>query len=622
MLTIWERNQMTAARAKTRLEAMTATPEGRKELLETVAQHNPLLGSLLNASPTNEFCFEAVSWRDYRRGPAKRWDERPWEAFRFCVQREDENETFDAALIGTQYDEKDPTTRGQSKNDILGWEVWCKKKREVIFVDDDGTILKRIPDPLELTNFFSTATPVQPIEVTGRLMPVNPFSVYRKLADELDLTTKRINVITNQMKVAGWYPGSAKELENMLSAQDVDFIPIADHEIWAANGGLAGAVAFWPIEKFILVLKELYASREQTKQAIYEITGISDIVRGATKATETLGAQQIKTQWGSLRIQKMQRMMERTARDLFVMMSEIIPSKFSFETLQTMTGVQILPNQQDMMPPTTPEEEQAKRAKLAKLQGIQTLLGQRLQTFYRIDVESDSTVKADLTRQKAEAAEFMQGAGAYLSAVGPMVKEGSMPADAAAEIFAANARLFNLGKSVEDTLERVVADAKAKAAQPPQPSPEQQAAQAEAAARQQEAQAKAADRAADAQAKQQEAAGKAQERADNMAMKRAEHDQKITEGRQQMVMRQQEHDLKMKEMGAQAALVGQKAEANSKSAAQEAAAPLEKAIQIHEGHMNGTVPTSDQSQMEMMTLMQEALAELRGDTAPAMQNMA
>ncbi|TIQ82812.1 MAG: hypothetical protein E5X38_30865, partial [Mesorhizobium sp.] len=62
----------------------------------------------------------------------------------------------------------------------------------------------------------------------------------------------------------------------------------------------------------------------------------------------------IKTQWGSLRIQKMQRMMERCARDIFVMMAEIIPAKFSHETLQQMTGVQILPTQQDLTPVQPP----------------------------------------------------------------------------------------------------------------------------------------------------------------------------------------------------------------------------------------------------------------------------
>ncbi|RUW22151.1 hypothetical protein, partial [Mesorhizobium sp. M4B.F.Ca.ET.013.02.1.1] len=428
--------------------------------------------------------FEAVSWRDYRHGPAKRWKDRPWDAFRFVVQREDEGSVFDAGLISIQTDDQEKKARGEGDSDLCGWEIWDKGTRKVIFIDDNGVVLKKVDDPLGLSDFFPIPVPVQPIELTGRLMPVNPFSIYSRLADELDLTTKRIGVITRHMKVKGWYSGDAGDIANMLAADDTEFVPIGNADIWAANGGLSGAVAFWPVEKFILVLRELYSAREQTKQAIYEITGISDIVRGASQASETATAQNIKTQWGSLRIQKMQRMMERCARDIFVMMAEIIPAKFSHETLQQMTGVQIIPTQQDLtpvQPPPAPPQgaqvppeqqqqlqqatqaaqqaEQQRQAKLAKLQSIQQLLTQRLAMMYRIDVESDSTVKADLTRQKAETAEFMQAAGAYWAAVGPLIQQGEMSKEVAVEIFAANSRLFNLGKSVEDVLEKMVTDA-------------------------------------------------------------------------------------------------------------------------------------------------------------------
>lgn len=501
--------------------------------------------------------FEAVSWRDYRHGPAKRWQDRPWEAFRFCLSREDEDTAFDSAMIGIQTSDQEKKARGEADSDLTGWEIWCIKTRKVYFVDDNGVMLKTLPDPLGLTNFYCIGTPVQPIELTGRLMPVNPFSVYCKLADELDLATKRIAVITNHMRVKGWYPGDAGDIANMLAADDTEFVAIGNAEIWAANGGLSGAVAFWPVEKFILVLRELYASREQTKQAIYEITGISDIVRGASKAGETLGAQQIKTQWGSLRIQKMQRMMERGARDLFAMMSEIIPAKFSHETLQQMTGVQLIPTQQDLtpiQPPPSPPQgaqvppetmqqyqqavaaaqmaEKARRAKLAQMQATQQLLGQKLSSMYRIDVESDSTVKADLSRQKAEAAEFLQGAGAYWAAVGPLVQSGALSKEVAVEIFAANSRLFNLGKSVEDVLEKMVTDAKAKAANPqaPQPSPEQQKAEAEAKTREADATAKAVDFKA-----------KQEANAQDMQFKREQHD---------MTMREKQFDLRSKQIGA------------------------------------------------------------------------
>jgi hypothetical protein len=479
-----------------------------------------------NGKPRNErICFEAISWRDYRHGPAKRWDERPWEAFRFIVDREDKD-FFDQAAIDAQFTADERKEWDESDNDLIGWEIWCRSSKKVYFIDDKGNVLKTVPDPLGLSQFFATATPIQPIEMVGRLRPVNPFSIYRKLAEELDLSTKRINILLDQMKVKGWYAGSAEDLANVISADNTDFVPIANAEIWAQNGGIEGAIAFWPFEKFAVAIKELYAAREQTKQAIYEITGISDIVRGASSAAETATAQQIKTQWGSLRIQKFQRLMERCARDLFVMMSEIIPSKFSHETLQQMTGIQLIPTAQDMqpiqpppMPPLQPgqqpppelqqamqqaqEAEKARQAKLAQLQGIDKLLSQRLATFYRIDVESDSTVKADLTRQKQETTEFLQGAGAYWSAMGPLVADGSMPKDAAVEIFMSIARLFNLGKSVEDTLDKMAKEAKEP--QPPKPNPEAEKAKAEMDLMQKKAELEAQSKQLEMQAKAKEA---------------------------------------------------------------------------------------------------------------------
>lgn len=415
--------------------------------------------------------FEAVSWCDYRHGPAKRWDERPWDAFRFCIQREDEEKSFDRSVIKAQLSETEFSTWTTSAKDLTGWEIWCKDSRKVIFIDDNGVILKEIEDPLGLSGFFPIATPMQPIEINGRLMPVNPFSVYRNLADKLDKAVLRKGKLIAQLKVKGAYGGSPTDIAALVNAGDGDFVPIENAEMWAQNGGLEGAIAWWPIEKYVLAIQQLDAAIAQYKQWIYEITGISDIVRGASLASETATAQNIKSQWGSLRIQKMQRMMERCARDLFVMMSELIPAKFSPQALEKMTGVPIIPTPED-----PPEVIQNKMAVLE-------LMKQRLSAYYRIDVESDSTVRADLTRQKQEVAEFLNGAAAYLKSVGPMIQSGQIPADVAMEIFAANARLFNLGKSVEDTIEGMITKARETAKQPPaaqQPTPEQIAAQAKA----------------------------------------------------------------------------------------------------------------------------------------------
>lgn len=471
---------------------------------------------------------EAVAWNDYRHGPATRWADRPWDAFRFCIAREDEAESFDTNLIDSQLDDIEKNARRISENDLTGWEIWCKKDRKVKFIDDDGIILKEIDDPLGLPDFFCIPTPMQPIELVGNLRPYNPFNIYSKLADELDTITKRITILAEAMQVKGWYPGDVKDIMNIMTLADNEFAPIANAELWAQSGGIDGIVAFWPIEKFAACLKELYLAREQTKQSIYEITGISDIVRGASQASETATAQNIKSQWGSLRIQKMQRMLERCARDIFVMMSEIIPTKFSRETLEKMTGIPLIP------------KEGMEQDQIAQIMAVNKLLDQRISTYYRVDVESDSTVRADLTRQKQEAGEFLSASGSYFEAVMPMVQTGEMSPEVAIELYSSNARLFNLGKSTEDVLEKWAAETRAKAQQPQpeKPDPEVIKAQTE--------QAKAQ---ADMQAKQVDG-----------QMKQQEFQMKAQQSQQDMQMRQQEFEAKMQAEMAKAQIDGQKAQ--------------------------------------------------------------
>ncbi len=485
-------------------ELAHAEHEADGELSENAEPNDPAPETIFD----ERICPEVVSWRDFRHGPAKRWSDVPWMAFRLTITKDEYEDFADDDMVKPQAALDSGTAKERGDENII-WEVWDKKSREVIFIAEEGKkIIKRVPDPLGLTKFFPICDPVQAIEVTGRLMPVNPFSIYRKLAEELDTTTKRIRAITRQLKVKGWYAGDAEDLQSILDAEDLDFVPVKNEALWAAKGGIESAVAFWPVDKLVTVLRELYALRDQTKAAIYEITGISDIIRGASKTSETATAQQIKTQWGALRIQKMQRQMERAARDLFLMMAEIIPAKFSYKTLQKITGIQIVPTEEDMQPALPqiqpgmqPEQvqqaqmqaqqaEQKRQEKLTGLMQLHALMREKPSTYYRIDVETDSTVRADLTRQKAEAAEFMGAAGNYFKAVFPLVQQGVLPMNVAVEIFGSFSRLFNLGKTVGDALDELIETANKMARQPQpqqkQPSPEEQRAAAEAKAMEQE----------------------------------------------------------------------------------------------------------------------------------------
>lgn len=407
-------------------------------------------------NPTNErITFEAVSWRDFRMGPANRWDRTPWVAFKIPMTHEEMESIADEAMLEAQKSADDVEMDDDEADcdDVIVWEVWDKNEKQVLFIEEGGRLLKKVEDPMGLPMFFPIPQPVQPITKVGSTIPVCPFTVYKKLADELDNVTKRINKVMKGLKVRGIIAGDATGLIELANADDNEIKVETNLEALAQTGGIEKAIAWWPVEQGIKVLAQLYQQRESVKASIYEITGISDIVRGASNAGETATAQQIKTQWGSLRIQKMQRMIERQVRDIFVMMAHIASTKFSEATIVKMTG-------------------------LVMTDGVRALMQEPLDAGYRIDVESDSTVRADLTRQKTDMTEFMTGTANFFSSMAPVVAQAPEMAEPLSEIYAAAARFYKLGKGPEDALERMTAIAK-KAASTPRPNPEAEKIKAE-----------------------------------------------------------------------------------------------------------------------------------------------
>ena len=476
--------------------------------------------------------YEVVSWRDFRMGPASRWKEVPWVAFRHCVAQEVLEKIEDPELANIQ---ADPDQKAEdNKDDVHIWEIWCKDTGNVYFiVNETHKVMSIKPDPLKLKGFFPCAKPVQPITATGKMTPVCPYEVFEDLAEELNTITRRIRGLTEVMKAKGAMAGDTGDMDELANADDGDIVMLAEMENIMSQGGLEKAVMWWPIDRIIQVIRELNVQREQTKQAIYEITGISDIIRGQGAASETATAQQIKTQWGSLRIKKMQRMIERLVRELFILTAEIISQHFSPETLQKLAGMQIPPEAMPFL--------------------------QKPLDHYRIDVESNSTVMADLERGRQEMAAFLQGTGQYFAAMAPIISQSPAAGEPVAEIYGSFARQFNLGKTAEDALDKLVEMAKEMAANPP-PDPQQAAMQAEMQAKQADMQMKVQEKQAEFGLKQQEMAqngqisqAELQLKAEEIALKREELELRRQEIAVEGMRIQGENAAKQGEMAGQAA---------------------------------------------------------------------
>lgn len=477
----------------------------------------------MDAPKLQRITFESVPWDDFRCGPGRRWEDVPWVAFRHSIPAKQikawaEDKGVQAQIASVSSGALDDEETGA--NDVLVWEVWCKASKSVKFIRArDGVTYKSVDDPLGLTGFFPNIRPIQPIERHGDMTPVAPFELYAELAEELDKVTRRIHKLIDGVKVRGGAAAGEmmRGIAEIAGLDDNEIAEIRNVEAFAQQGGLEKGITWWPIEKSIAAIEALARHREMVKATIYEVTGISDIIRGASQPEETATAQQIKSQWGSLRIQKMQRLIERAVREIFVMCAELIATRFTPQTLEAITGLQY-----------TPE--------------VDAIFKNRVARFYRIDIETDSTIKADMSKSKQEMSEFLAGTAQYIQAVGPAVQAGMMPAPLAVEIYSSFARTFRLGKQAEDALAQMAEQAKEP--QEPQIPPEVQQQieqmQQELQKLQQENQALKSDQAV----KQADMQMRAQDHQQNMAFRAQEHQANMAMTAQKMVQADQAAKLK------------------------------------------------------------------------------
>ena len=93
----------------------------------------------------------------------------------------------------------------------------------------------------------------------------------------------------------------------------------------------------------VSTLRTAIEARNQLIQDVYQITGISDILRGQSDPNETLGAQELKAQNGSRRVKNAKDEMARFAKDIGHLVAEVIAEVFQPQTIADMTGFKYRP---------------------------------------------------------------------------------------------------------------------------------------------------------------------------------------------------------------------------------------------------------------------------------------
>lgn len=418
-----------------------------------------------------DVAVDYVHWEDFGHCWARTWEETRAVWRKVYLSKDKATKRFGKAAKKLSFSEKGEDGNYHSKKACV-YEIWDKVGGKVLWVSKDADdILEEMDAPIKLKGFFPCPKPLFATIANDNLIPTPYYVQYQDQACELDELTARISAITDAIKVVGVYDASVQGLEKILSSgAENKMIPVDSWAMLAEKGGLNGAVDFFPIKEVVDTLLSLYKAREQVKQDLYEITGISDVIRGATKANETATAQQIKGQFATLRLDSMQEDVARFARDLVRIIAEIVAELFEIDTLREISGVQLLTaEEKQLYSMAASSGEQLPENVVDGMdkptwQDIEALIRNDMIRCFRIAIETDSTIKADQEAEKAQRVEFLTAVSQFLD------KAINLPPEMvplAGEMLLFGVRGFKSGRQLEQEVKTAVEAMRKKTEQPP-----------------------------------------------------------------------------------------------------------------------------------------------------------
>ena len=398
--------------------------ESRKE---TQLDPDTMTAVEVEVTASEDAPVDYVHWQDFRWGWARTWTETPWLGYRSYLTKEAATARFgEKKAASLTYINQMPTgdTKNNEgwdkdqKNNVQKaeiWEFWQKNDKRVYWYNAGcDLILDSQEDPLRLDGFWPSPMPMMANLTTSLFIPRADFVISQDLYNEIDVLQSRISIITRAVKVVGVYDkGAGESVGRMLKeGQENQLIPVDNWAMFAESGGLKGVIDWFPVEDVVQTLQTLTTVRDQTIELLYQVTGMSDIMRGANTDQYTSdGTQQLKAKMGSIRVQALQDDFARFASDLDQLKAEVISKHFDQQTIATQSNAQFLP-----------------QADLDKvLPALQLMKSPDIK--WRINIRPESIAMVDYAQLKAERSEFLTAMATYIQSASGAAQAmpGSLP---------------------------------------------------------------------------------------------------------------------------------------------------------------------------------------------------
>lgn len=367
---------------------------------------------------TNEKApIELVHWDDFRWGWARTWSEVPWIAFRRRITKDSAEKRFGEEVAEklsynskaiTSMEEKRLTSEeaADAWDRAEVWEIWHKQEKKVFWWSSgQEKVLDIKDDPLGLTGFWPMPEPMIANPSTSLLLPQPDFVIAQDLYNQIDQLETRIAIITTAIRVVGVYDSAEPGIKRMMQeGMENDLIPVENWAAFAEGAGIDGKVQWMPIKDIAEVLNHLVGQRSDAMQLLYEVTGMSEIMRGANGPDrETAEAAAGKRQFASVRVQGLSEDFARFASDLMRLRAEVISRHFSAETILKQSNI-------------------AKSFDADVAQSAIQLIKEPDMALWRIKIEPESLAMLDYQALKRDRTEFLTALSSFLQSAMPLAQ--------------------------------------------------------------------------------------------------------------------------------------------------------------------------------------------------------
>jgi len=441
-----------------------STPDGVSPT-EDKEEFNPAFKEI-----TESIAIDYVHFEDFGHSYARIWTDITmlWRVIYLnreqCIARFGEQmgnmiplDSLPSRLNSTTYG--DPNAKELIKQAKI-YEIWDKSNKKVYWLNKSmGEILDTVDDPLQLEHFFPCARPLYSTLSNNSLKPTPDYIYYRDLSDMLDSLIQKENKLIQALQLKGVYDGAFPELKRLFTEANMsDLVGVKNWGAITEKGGLLSSFQLLDLKPIYEAIQVINNQMEVLKQQIYDITGISDILRGQSLEYETAAAQKLKSTNGNGRLKTRQMEIVEFATGIIKLAGEIITTHFAPETIIEVTNASALPIEDQQLIPQALE-----------------LLKDKLHLGFKVEVTSDSMVFTNQLQEREDRIEYMNVASNFIQQFIQSSLQTPEIAPMLGEMIKFTLQPFKAGKTLEGVIDHTINQLMQKAlqlAQNPPPDPE------------------------------------------------------------------------------------------------------------------------------------------------------